>query len=183
MLSKKEAFHLLDELVTNDYLKKHMIAVSAIMKRLAKKLRTNELKWELVGLLHDIDYQKINNDMSKHGLVSAEMLEGKLSKSSLHAIMAHDPRTGLEPHGILDKALIASDAVSGLIIATALIMPSKKISEIKLRTLKKKFKDSSFARKVQRNRIEACKEIGLALDDFFRLALESLQEVSVELGL
>jgi len=106
MLSKQEALRLLSEQVSRKDKRRHMIAVSAIMKGLAKRLHTNEKEWELVGLLHDIDWDKIEGDMSRHGLVASEMLAGKLSEEGLHAISAHDHRAGIKPESILDKALI-----------------------------------------------------------------------------
>jgi len=163
-----------------------MIAVSAIMRGLAKRLHADEGEWELVGLFHDIDWDKIGGDMSRHGLVASEMLEGKLSEEGLHAIRAHDHRTGIKPESVLDKALIASDAISNFIVATAAVTPNKKLHQIKVDALKDKFKDEAFAyiknRPYLRNLIRICEEIGLPLEEFFHLALKSLQEVSDELG-
>jgi len=187
MLSKQEALRLLNEQVSRKDERRHMIAVSAIMRGLAKRLHVDEREWGLVGLLHDIDWDKIEGDMSRHGLVSSEMLEGKVSEEGLHAIRAHDHRTGIKPESVLDKALIASDAISRFIVATASAMPNKKLSQIEVDTLKGKFKDESFAhlkrRPYLRNLIGICEEIGLPLEEFFHLALKSLQDVSDELGL
>ncbi len=83
----------------------------------------------------------------------------------------------------MEKALIACDAVSGLLVACALVMPSKKIAEVKVKTVKKKFKDKSFARSVDRERILFCEEIGIPLDVFFGLSLDGLRAVSSEIGL
>ncbi len=187
MLSKQEALRLLGEQVSRKDKRRHMIAVSAIMRGLAKRLHKDEGEWELVGLLHDIDWDKIKGDMSRHGLVASEMLKGKISEEGLHAIRAHDHRTGIKPESVLDKALIASDAISSFIVVTAAAMPNKKLSQIKVDTLKDEFKDDSFAylkhRPYLRNLIRTCEEIGLPLEEFFHLALKSLQEVSDELGL
>ena len=83
----------------------------------------------------------------------------------------------------MEKALIASDAVSGLIIACALVMPSKKLEEVKVKTVKKKFKQKDFARNVSRERILFCEQIGIPREKFFELALNALKGVSDELGL
>jgi len=187
MLSKQEALRLLAEQVSQKDKRRHMIAVSAVMKGLAKRLHMDEREWELVGLLHDIDLDKIEDDMSRHGLVASEMLEGKLSEEGLHAIRAHDHRTGIKAESVLDKALIASDAISNFIVATAAVMPNRRLSQITFDTLKDKFKDESFAylkhRPYLRNLIRICEEIGLPLEEFFYLTLKSLQEVSDEMGL
>jgi len=183
MIPKKGNMDFLNENVSNENLKKHMIAVSAIMRGLARKFGEDEETWGLTGLLHDIDYEKVGGDMERHGLVSAEMLEGRLPENCLHAIKAHNERVGIKAESLLDKSLIAADAVSGLVVATALVMPNKSLSEVKISTLKKKFKDKSFARNVDRNRIGAYEEIGLGFEEFLSIALKSLQGVSDQLGL
>lgn len=183
MISRAEALRLLDMNVSNMNVKKHMIAVSAIMEELANRLNKNKEPWILAGLLHDIDYERVGKDLDRHGSVSAEMLKGMLSDECLHAIKAHNKRTGVVAETLIDKALITADAVSGLIVAAALVMPNRTLSEVRLKTLKNKFKDRSFARKVDRKKIMLCKEIGFDFEDFLELALNSLQVVNEELGL
>lgn len=183
MTPKKGNMDFLNEHISNENLKKHMIAVSAIMQGLARKFGEDEETWMLTGLLHDVDYERVGGDMERHGLVSAEMLEGRLPEECLHAIKAHNESVGVKAESLLDKSLIAADAVSGLIVAAALVMPNKRLSEVKVSTLKKKFKDKSFARNVDRNRIRVCEEIGLGFEEFLGIALESLQGVSAQLGL
>ncbi len=184
MLSRKEALERINEHVLDENLKKHMIAVSAIMKGLGKKLNQNEKEWELLGLLHDIDYDETKDNMEKHGSVSAKMLEGILPEDALHSVKAHAHMfTGIEPETIMDWGLIAADAISGLVIAAALMMPNKKLAEVRVKTVKKKFKDKSFARSVNRDNIKMCEKLGLSLEEFYELSIESLKEVSDELGL
>jgi len=183
MMPKKKPTELLNENISNENLKKHMIAVSAIMQGLAKKFGENEEAWMLTGLLHDIDYEKVGGDMKRHGSVSAEMLQEMLPEGCLHAIKAHNESTGIKAESLLDKSLIAADAVSGLIVAAALVMPNKRLSEVMVETLKNKMKDKSFARNVDRNRIRVCEETGLELEEFFEMALRSMQGISNLLGL
>ncbi len=183
MASKRDFMVFLDENISNENLKKHMVAVSAIMQGLARRLGEDKETWELTGLLHDIDYEKVDGNMDRHGLVSAEMLKGKLPENCLRAIRAHNERTGVNAENMLDKALIAADAVSGLIVAAALVMPNRRLSEVKVSTLKKKFKDKSFARNVDRNRVKVCEDIGLDFEEFLEITLKSLQPVSAQLGL
>lgn len=183
MLSKEEAINLLKENLTNKNLIKHCIAVGAIMKELAIKLGEEPQRWELVGLLHDIDYEKAS--MEEHGLKSAEMLNGLLDEESLEAIRRHNYENNgsPKPESKMDKALIAADAVSGLVVATALVMPNKKLDEVKVESLLKKFKQKDFARRVNRENIKMCEELGFSLEEFLELSLEALKKVSDELGL
>ncbi|MEM2935037.1 MAG: HD domain-containing protein [Candidatus Thermoplasmatota archaeon] len=167
--------------IGNENLKKHMIAVSAIMKKLAKKFNEDENIWGTVGLLHDIDYEVAS--VEEHGKISAEMLKDKLPSFALDAIRAHNEKTGFKPSNRIDYSLIACDAISGLIVSTALVMPNKKISEIKIDTLKNKFKDKSFARKIDRERIKYCEKIGLSLDEFFSISLDAMNEIADKIGL
>lgn len=180
MISEEEALSLVNN-VENKNLQKHMIAVGAIMAKMAEFFNENKKIWMMTGLLHDVDYGKA--DMQKHGLMSAEMLEGKLPEEALHAIKAHNERTGIKAESLLDKALIASDAVSGLIVATALVMPEKKLSQVKVSSLITKFKDKSFAKGVERGKILICEELGLRLEEFLSIALEGMTEVKEKLGL
>jgi len=184
MLSREDALKLLRENVRNEKMILHMIAVGAIMKELARYLGEDEDLWELVGLLHDIDYERTKDNPSKHGLVAEEILRSLVSDDVLRAIKSHNyENTGVEPRTRMEKALIASDAVSGLIIACALVMPSKRLEEVKVKTVKKKFKQKDFARNVSRERILFCEQVGIPMEKFFELALNALKTVSDELGL
>ncbi len=183
MITRDEGLRLIDEHISNPNLKKHMIAVSAVMKGLAGRLGEDTALWEIVGLLHDLDYEEVGEDMSRHGLVSAEMVKDLLPEEALHAIRAHNEMTGVEAESPMDYALIAADAISGLAIATALMMPHRTLAEVRVKSLRKKFKDKSFARNVDRDKIRYCTKLGLTLEDFFALSLEALQSVREELGL
>jgi len=183
-MERGDALKLLEENLKNKNLVKHCLAVGAIMKALAKRLGEDEKKWEMVGILHDLDYEKTMNDFEKHGILTAEILKDKLDEESLHAIKAHNfEHTKVEPKTKMDFALIAADSISGLIVAAALVMPNKKLEEVKVETILKKFKQKDFARKIDRNRILFCEKIGLSLEEFAKLSLEALKEISEELGL
>jgi putative nucleotidyltransferase with HDIG domain len=188
MISREKALELLEREIDNENLRKHMLSVSKIMEAIAVKMEISDeekKKWILIGLLHDLDYEKTKDNFEKHGLITAEMLEGDLPSECLHAIKAHNPRTGFKPKSAMGKALIAADALSGLIIPTALMMPTRKLSEVKVKSLKKKFADKSFARNVSREKIMVCEceELGLERGEFFKIALEALQGISDDLGL
>ena len=184
VLSRDEAEKLVNKYVSKRNWRLHILAVEAIMRNLAKHLGEDEELWGLTGLLHDIDFEMTEKTPERHGLEAENLLKDLVPSEVLHAIKAHNPEhTGIEPTTIMEKALIASDAVSGLVVATALVMPSKKLREVKLDTLKRKFKDKSFARGAKRNRIMLCEELGLSLDEFLGIALESLKGISEKLGL
>ena len=184
MIGRDEALAFLQSKLRNDRLVKHSLAVEAIMRRLAEKLGEDVELWGITGLLHDVDYEETANNPEVHGLRSAEMLEGMLPQEALDAIKAHNELTGYKCDSKLSHALLASDQVSGLIIASALEMPSKKLSEVKLSTLRKKLKQKDFARGVNRKKITSVPEkLGLALDEFLELSLKALQSISGNLGL
>ena len=188
MLTRDGALELIDQYVKNERLKKHMLAVEAIMQALARKLGRNEKLWGIVGLLHDIDYElahkKGKNWMKYHGVLAKKILKDKLPDEALHAIKAHNfENTGVNPKSDLDYALIASDSISGLIVACALVMPNKRLEEVKIETIARKFKSKDFCRGVKREHIAYCEKLGLKLGEFFELSLNALKEVASDLGL
>jgi putative nucleotidyltransferase with HDIG domain len=184
MIKGEEALQEVRKNISNDKIVLHVIAVAKIMKALARRLGKDEELWEVAGLLHDIDYEKTKDEPSKHGLEAEEILRGRVPPEVVKAIKAHNfENTSVPPESDLDKALIAADAVSGLVIATALVMPNKRLAEVSVNTLKRKFKQKDFARNVNRDRILFCEQIGLSLDEFLELSLESLSEISDVLGL
>jgi hypothetical protein len=163
---------------------KHSLAVAAIMAATARKLRKDEQLWELTGLLHDIDYELTSNRPAEHGKTAADMLAGKVPEQISRAIIAHNYEyTRIMPKSQLELALIAADAISGLLIASALVMPSKKLADVKLKSIKEKFKSKDFARAVNRSKIALCSKFGIQLDDYLHLALGALQSIAGDLGL
>jgi putative nucleotidyltransferase with HDIG domain len=184
MIDRQEALLLLEKYVRNDKLIKHSLAVEAIMNEVAKILGKDTDLWRLTGLLHDLDFEYTKEDPDKHAMLTSQMIEGMLPEKGINAIKAHNyMHTDYLPSNPIDKMLIASDAVSGLIIATALVVPSKKLADVKIETLKNKFKDNSFARGCNRARIELCSDVGMELDKFLETSLRALQNISDKLNL
>jgi len=184
MIAREDAYNLVKKYIRKENLIKHSLAVEAIMRAIARKLGRDENLWGLTGLLHDIDYDYTYDDPSEHGIVACQMLEGLLPEDGLNAIKAHNYQyTSHTPIRTIEKAMVAADAVSGLIIATALVMPSKKLADVKLETLLKKFDDKSFARGSDRRKISICYDFGLTLREFLDLSLKALQEIADDLGL
>ncbi len=183
-MNRDEAITLVRSNVKSRNIFRHMLAVEAIMRGLAEHLKEDEDLWGLTGLVHDIDYEKTANNFKEHGVLAQRILKDKVPKEVLRAILAHNyENTGVAPETMLDRALIAADAISGLIVACALVMPSKSVMDVKLRTIKKKFKDKDFARGADRKRIILCEELGIPREKFFEIALKAIQRVSKDLGL
>ncbi len=177
-----DAIEILREYVKNENLVKHCIATSAIMRGLAKRLGKDEEKWALVGLLHDIDYELVEGDMSKHGLVGSEILKEKgFDDEICDAVKKHNYSL-FEPENDIEIALQSADNLSGLIIACALVK-GKKLSDVTPKTVKKKFKEKSFAAGCNRDRIKLIEKLGIGLEEFYDIAIKSLIEVKDELGL
>ncbi|MFP3872336.1 MAG: HD domain-containing protein [Candidatus Natronoplasma sp.] len=184
MVSRDEALDIIYEEVDTENLQNHMLAVGQIMKRLAERLGKDEEKWEILGLVHDVDYEQTKDDPEKHALISAEMMEGKVPDDVIRAIKAHNHEyTGVKPKNDMEDALIAADAVSGLVVATALVMPNSKLEEARPGSVEKKFDDSSFAKNIDRDRVLNCEKLGMERDEFLKLSLEAIQEIDEELGL
>lgn len=185
-MDRGEALELLRKHLRDEKMIKHCIAVEAIMRALARRLGESEELWGLVGLLHDIDYDEVGRDPGRHGLEALRILEGRLPKHALEAIAAHNEHNGFKAGAEAERllhALRAADHASGLIVATALVMPGKRLAEVKLDSLLRKFKQKDFARGVDRNRIRECEQLGLKLEEFLELALEAMKEVAQELNL
>ncbi|MEM3694202.1 MAG: HD domain-containing protein [Candidatus Bathyarchaeia archaeon] len=184
MLSREDALNLVKASIKRKNIFYHVLAVEAIARAIARHLDQDEDLWGLAGLLHDLDFDETMMKPEIHGLVAAERLRGLVSEEIIRAIKAHNyEHTGIKPETALEKALIASDAISGLIVACALVMPQKKLAQVSPKTIMQKFKDKDFARGADRNRMLLCEEIGIPRDNFFKIALDALQKISGEIGL
>jgi putative nucleotidyltransferase with HDIG domain len=183
MLTRDEALTLVKKHVSKENNLKHMIAVGAVMREVAQKLGEDPARWEAVGILHDIDFEACTG-LSDHTKMAKEILKGVVDDEVIEAIMAHNyENTGVPLDTKMKKALVASDAISGLVVAAALVMPSKKLVEVKPDSLMRKFKSKDFAKGASRTRIAICSEFGFSLEDFLTTALEGMKKVADELGL
>ncbi len=184
-MDRQEALDFMLENVQNNNLRKHILAVEAVMRRLAVRFGQDVEKWGLAGLLHDIDYETTKDDASRHSIVGAEMLEGKgLDPEIIDAVRAHNDAHGLPRRTLMAKALYAADPLTGLIVAAALINPAKKLSAIDTQFVTKRFGEKAFARGARREPMLSAKaELGLDLDELIALGLEAMQGISGELGL
>jgi len=135
-------------------------------------------------LLHDIDVEITNADPYKHGPYAAGMLDGLLTSEAVDAIVMHNEvATGKERTTVFQHALAAGETITGLIMATALVYPDKKLASVKVKSITKRMKEKAFAASVKRENILECEQIGIPLNDFAELSLTAMQEISDELGL
>jgi len=181
-MDRAEALQLVKSRVKNKNLVKHMLATEAVMRRLARHFGEDEELWGLTGLLHDLDYDQTVDDFPRHGLVTAEILEElNIDDRIINAIKAHPGHQ--EAKTRLDKALFAVDPLTGLIVAAALMHPSKKLTEVDSQFVLNRFKEKRFAAGANREQIKSCEGLNLSLETFIQLALEGMQAIDQDLGL
>ncbi|MBE8539706.1 HD domain-containing protein [Geoglobus acetivorans] len=172
---------VLRKYVSDEKLVKHCLAVSAVMRGIARELGEDENMWARIGLLHDIDYEIVGEDMDRHGEVGAEILEREGYGDIAEIVKRHNHMRYGDYREPVELALQAADSVSGLIIACALVKGGK-ISEVTPKTVKKKFKEKSFAAGCDRNRIRLIEGL-MPLEKLYEVGIESLKEIKDELGL
>lgn len=181
-MTRTEAYDLVTSMVTNRNLLKHMLATEACLRGLARKLGEDEEKWGLAGLLHDVDYDQTKDDTSKHGYVGAEILTQKgVEPDIIHAVLCHV--TGTNMQSKLDRALYAADPITGLIVAAALMHPTKKLASVDTDFILRRYKEKKFAAGANREQIATCSELGLSLEEFTTICVASMQGIAPELGL
>ena len=193
MISREEAFKLVEKYVTTPWLKLHMRESEVIMRALAKKFDEDEEVWGISGLIHDLDYDYVGKDPKRHVVEFDKILEMEslvvgedIPEEMYHARKAHyeeHPDIQQKRESKLDYALSASETISGFLVACALVQPDKKISSVDVESVKKKFKKKDFAKAVRRELIYDIEKIGISLDEFIEISLKSLREIDTEIGL
>ena len=182
-VNRKEALNSILANVQDESMVRHMLATEAIMRALARKLGEDEEEWGLTGLLHDIDVELIEGDMSSHSRLGADIArELGASEAMAHAILCHNEAHGIPRETKLDKALFCADPLSGFITAAALVRPDKS-SGLTTKSVVKRFHEKRFAAGVNRKHILSCQEIGLELEDFTTLGIEAMKGIASELKL
>lgn len=154
------------------------------MKRLARHFGQDEEGWGLAGLLHDLDWEQTKNDPTQHTLVAEKILSREgLAPEIVRAVKVHNFAHGIKPETLLEKALFVAEELTGLITACSLVNPQG-LAGVKISSVKKKFKDNSFARGVERSIIaKAPVMLGLSLEELIELELEAMKAIGKELGL
>ena len=183
-MTREEALETIRENVENENSVKHMLATEAIMRALARRFGEDEEEWGLAGLLHDIDVELTEGDMHSHGLLGADIVrEMGVSEAVAQAIITHNETLSVPRETQLDKALFCVDPLTGLITAAALVRPDKKLDSVEAKSVRKRFKEKSFAAGANRKNIATCSEIGLELDEFIEIGLKAMQGIAGDLGL
>lgn len=183
-MERSQALMELNMRIESKYLIKHSLAVEAIMRELASYFGEDENKWGLVGLLHNIDYDKTASELEKRGLVGADILETLgLDDEIVYAVKAHNEYHGIKRKRKIDKVLFAADPIAKLITDAALICPSKKLADVSVDFIMERFNERDFAPEADREQIIRCSEFGMALGQFADISLKALQKIAGELGL
>jgi putative nucleotidyltransferase with HDIG domain len=181
---RRAAWDLLCEYTKTEPLRKHALAVEAAMRAYAAKLGGDQDRWAAVGLLHDFDYE-IHPTLDDHPVKGAEILrERGWPEEIIYAVMCHADHLSLERKTPMDRAIYAVDELTGLIIAVALVRPNKSIDEVDAKAVRKKMKDKSFARAVNREDVvKGAEQLGVDLNEHIAFVIEALKPVAAELGI
>jgi len=182
--TREEAYQLLTEYNKSDSLIKHALAVEGVMRYFARKRGEDEEKWGVIGLVHDLDYEQFPEE---HCHKSEEILKEKgWPEEYIRAVISHGWGlcSEVEPQTELEKVLYAIDELTGLVVTTALVRPSKSVMDVKVKSVKKKWKDKRFAAGVDRSIIEkGAQMLGMELSDIIADTIAGMQEVAEEIGL
>ncbi|MFP3928836.1 MAG: HDIG domain-containing metalloprotein [Desulfobacteraceae bacterium] len=182
--TREEALALLREFNSNEALIKHALAVEAVMRYMARKRGEDEEKWGVIGLVHDLDYEKYPDEHCKR---SEEILrERGWPEEYIRAVVSHGWGicSDVKPESDLEKTLYAVDELTGLVVTTALVRPSKSLMDLKAKSVKKKWNDKRFAAGVDRSIIERGAEmLGVDLTELITDTIMGMREAAGELGL
>jgi len=184
IVAREEAWSLLTEFTQSESLRKHALAVEACMRAYARKLGGDESLWGLVGLIHDFDYEKYPS-AEDHPFKGSEILKERgYSEEIRRAILSHAEYSGVPRETPMEKALFACDELAGFITAATLVKPSKSLSELDARSVRKKMKDKAFARSVNRaDIVNGAADLGVDLEEHITFCIEAMKAVAGDLGL
>lgn len=184
-MTRNDADLLLKEYVKSDRMLNHCYASEAVMRALAVKFGEDEEKWGMAGLLHDIDIEVTDADLSRHCLEAEKILAAKgIDNEVVEAIVRHnETATGRKRETRLQHALAAGETITGLIVATTLVYPDKKLASVKPKSVVKRMKEKAFAASVNREIIMECELIGIPLNEFAELSISAMLQISDRLGL
>ncbi len=184
-IKRDEAMDLLKKYIKNENLIRHCLASEAVMIELAKRFGEDEEKWALVGLLHDLDVELVNADLSVHTLETEKILRDKgVDEEIIEAIKMHNETASKKKRSEkFHHALAAAETITGLIVATTLVYPDKKLASVKPKSIRKRMKEKAFAAGVNREIIMECEKIDLNLNEFCEISLGAMQGIADQLGL
>jgi putative nucleotidyltransferase with HDIG domain len=185
--SREDALALMYEWVESESLRRHMLAVEAAMRAYARHYGEDEELWGITGLLHDMDYERFPDmDDTENGHPRTELRlfrEAGYPPELIHAVEAHATFLGVPRESQLDKALLACDELTGLILACAYVRPDRDLRSVKLKSVKKKWKDKAFTAAIDRQEnLEFIEELGEPFDEHVQRVLSAMQGIAEELG-
>ncbi len=185
MITKEDANTLLRKYIKNERTLYHCYATEAVMRALARRLGKEEEKWAIAGLLHDLDLDMIDGNLAVHTHETAKVLgEMGVDPEIIDAIKMHNEDAwGMKRDSVFHHALAAGETITGLIAATALVYPDKKLASVKAKSVTKRMKEKAFAASVNRDTIMECEKIGIPLQEFAEICLQAMKEISDKLGL
>ncbi len=183
-MTRDDALSILYEFIENQNLIRHMLAVEAAMRYYAEEFKEDGDTWGITGLLHDFDWE-IHPNLDEHPQKGIQYLrERGVPEHICRAVLSHADHTGVRRESLMEKALYACDEITGLIVAVALVRPSRSLSDLTVKSVKKKWKDKSFAAGANRDEIaKGAEEFGIDLWDHVNKVIEAMKNVSGELGL
>lgn len=184
-LNRETALRLLHQHVKNEKMIFHCLASEAVLKGIARKLGRDEEKWGLAGLLHDLDVEITNAEPAVHGTQTEVLLKDyNVDPEILDAIRMHNEcSSGKERSTEFQHALAAGETITGLIFATTYVYPDKKLASVKPKSVVKRMKEKMFAATIRRETILECEKIGIPIEEFAALAVDSMLPVAEDLGL
>ena len=183
-MNREEALAIVNEFIKNQNLVRHMLAVEAAMRFYAQKYNEDEDLWGITGILHDFDWE-IHPTLDEHPQAGEPLLrERGVPDEIIRAIQSHADHTGVLRESQMEKALFACDEITGLITAVALVRPSRSLADLKVKSIKKKWKDKSFAAGANRDEIaQGAEEFGIERWQHVANVIEAMRRVAPELGL
>jgi putative nucleotidyltransferase with HDIG domain len=183
-MNREDALTIVHKYVKNPNLVKHMLAVEAAMRFYAQLYGEDEEKWAVTGLLHDFDWE-IHPTMEEHPVAGEPILrEHHVPEEIIRAVLSHADHTGIPRETLMEKALYACDEITGLITAVALVRPSRALYDLKAKSVKKKWKDKSFAAGANREEIEqGAAELGIDLWEHVANVIIAMNAIADDLDL
>jgi putative nucleotidyltransferase with HDIG domain len=183
-MTRDQAYAIVQEHVKNENLIRHMLSVEAAMRFYAEKYSEDVEMWGMSGLLHDFDWE-IHPTLEQHPQDGILILrERGVPEEIVRAIQSHADHTGVPRQTFMEKALYACDEITGLIVAVALVRPSKSLHDLKVKSVKKKWKDRSFAAGANREEISgAAEEFGVPLWEHVDNVIQAMRAIAPQLGL
>jgi putative nucleotidyltransferase with HDIG domain len=184
-MNREQAIELLHENIKSQNMLNHCYASEAVLRALARRLGRDEEKWGLAGLLHDLDVEQVDGDMLTHGKKTARMLtEIGMDADVVDAIRMHNETSAGEKRSKeFQHALAAGETITGMIVATTLVYPDKKLASVKPKSVIKRMKEKKFAASVRRENIMECEKLGIPLPEFVELSVNAMRDISGQLGL